>query len=213
MNASAGTNWRAKSIRGCARTSSIAARAPIIRDSSRPKRQGAARENNRGCGRHVPAARSLIPPSPHLGSPRARWHIHHRPGRDRLRRPGPRGRLTSAGERFAGGSERPRVDGSQKGATPSGFCHRSMARWWMRTAMANGAFELSPTRAPSPPTCLRVAKRSAGSARSSRDCRPRSVDSGMGAALADGGALVEDLEVAYPKADWQGIRGGVFLEP
>jgi len=38
-------------------------------------------------------------------------------------------------------------------------------------------------------------------------------DSGLGAALADGGALVEDLEVAYPKADWQGIRGGVFLEP
>jgi hypothetical protein len=34
-----------------------------------------------------------------------------------------------------------------------------------------------------------------------------------GAALADGGALVDDLEAAYPTADWQSVRGAILLEP
>jgi hypothetical protein len=34
-----------------------------------------------------------------------------------------------------------------------------------------------------------------------------------GAALADGGALVDDLEIAYPNADWQSVRGAILLEP
>jgi len=38
-------------------------------------------------------------------------------------------------------------------------------------------------------------------------------DPSVGSALADGGELVADLEKAYPKTDWQAVRGAMFLEP
>jgi Glycine cleavage H-protein len=38
-------------------------------------------------------------------------------------------------------------------------------------------------------------------------------DPAVGVVLADGGLLVDDLEAAYPKVDWDAVRGGVFLEP
>lgn len=37
--------------------------------------------------------------------------------------------------------------------------------------------------------------------------------SALGPTLADGGAMVDDLPATNPKADWDGIWGGMFLEP
>lgn len=34
-----------------------------------------------------------------------------------------------------------------------------------------------------------------------------------GPALADGGVMVEDVPAAQPRADWDAIRGRIFLEP
>ncbi len=36
---------------------------------------------------------------------------------------------------------------------------------------------------------------------------------GVGAALADGGVLIDDLPRAHPDADWDGVFGEMFLEP
>lgn len=38
-------------------------------------------------------------------------------------------------------------------------------------------------------------------------------DRTIGAALADGGVLVQDLDAACPTADWDAVRGSLFLEP
>ncbi len=36
---------------------------------------------------------------------------------------------------------------------------------------------------------------------------------GVGASLADGGEVVDDVPKAYPDADWDTIRGDIFLQP
>lgn len=36
---------------------------------------------------------------------------------------------------------------------------------------------------------------------------------GVGASLADGGVLIDDLPKAHPEADWDGVFGEMFLEP
>jgi hypothetical protein len=36
---------------------------------------------------------------------------------------------------------------------------------------------------------------------------------GVGASLADGGVLIDDLPKAHPDADWDGVFGEMFLEP
>jgi glycine cleavage system H protein len=36
---------------------------------------------------------------------------------------------------------------------------------------------------------------------------------GVGASLADGGALIDNLPTAHPEADWDGVYGEMFLEP